>query len=56
MYKNSLKDIVIVINCYWQSKRFNYSIGIVNKYFLPSTKTILVIVIVSNYNTINIAG
>ena len=42
--KNSLKDIVIVINCCWQSKRFSYSI--VNKYFLTSTKTILVIVIV----------
>ena len=45
IYKNSLKDIVFVINCCWQLKRFSYSIVIVNKYFLPSTKTILVIVI-----------
>ena len=46
IYKNSLKNIVIVINCCWQLKKISYSIVIVNKYFLPSTKIILVIVIV----------
>ena len=44
--QNSVKDIVIVINCCWQSEQFSYSIVIVNKYFLASAKTILGIVIV----------
>ena len=36
----------IVINCCWQLKEFSYDIVIVNKYFLPCTKIILVVVIV----------
>ena len=45
IYKNYLKNIVIVINCCWQLKK-NLVIVIVNKYFLSYTKIILVIVIV----------
>ena len=44
IYKKSLKDIFIVINCCWQLKRFSYSIAIVNKYLLPSTKSICFVV------------